>query len=671
MNCSQLSLRRHSMVERHVMARGVRSARVLDAMREVPREQFVPRTLQEFAFDDVALPVIDGVLVPRPSAMGMMLEALNLKGSDRVLEVGAGVGYTSALLSRLCAAVYSVEPSGRAALAATSTLVRMQCHNVHVRHDSGMQSWAEEAPFDAIVVHASADHIPQALKDQLAPGGRLVMTLGRDPEVGELVRVTRLEDNDFRLEDMADMGSELIPGEAPHVSQHAGSVWQIAGTTSSGRKSATNETLLAKLVADTAEPFDSVESADLDGLLERVGDARLVLLGEATHGTSEFYRMRSHITRELITRKGFSFICIEGDWPDVARIDRHVREGSHSEEAWSGFARFPTWMWRNEEVRELVDWLREHNHSATCPVALYGLDLYSLYNSIAAVLAYLDQVDPTTAQLARQRYGCLTPWQSDPESYGQAALTARYRSCEQDVVNMLVEMQQKSPFYIGQDGDRLLDALQNARVVTQAERYYRTMYYGSRVAWNVRDTHMFTTLRHLLSFHGTESKAVVWAHNSHIGDSAATEMSLREEFNLGHLCRRTFGPSAYLVGFGTHSGTVAAASDWNGPMEVKTIRAALSASYEGLFHAADVERFILPLRERFAVRALLDGLAAPRLERAIGVIYRPDTERQSHYFDAVLPFQFDEYVWFDHSSAVTPLPAQVGEGLAQTYPFGA
>ena len=255
-------------------------------------------------------------------------------------------------------------------------------------------------------------------------------------------------------------------------------------------------------------------------------------------------------------------------------------------------------------------------------------------------------------------------------SYGLAALTTRYRSCEQDVVKMLVDLQQKSPVFIGHGAERLLDALQNARVVHQAERYYRTMYYGSRVAWNLRDSHMFSTLRHLLSFHGAASKAVVWAHNSHVGDSAATEMSLREEFNLGHLCRQAFGPLACLVGFGTHGGTVAAASEWDAPMEVKPVRPSLPGSYEHLFHASGVERFVLPLREQPGTKAMIDGLAVPRMERAIGVIYRPDTERQSHYFDAVLPRQFDEYIWLDETRAVTPLPGKVREGLADTYPFG-
>lgn len=670
MNHSDFVQRRSTMVDRHVMGRQVRAAPVLDAMREVPREQFAPRNLQEFAFDDVALPVNGGLLLPRPSVVGLMLAALDLRVQDKVLEIGTGVGYVTALLSRLCASVHSVEPQGPAALAASSTLKRLGCHNAQVRHDSGAEGWPQEAPFDAILVHARSRHIPHVLKQQLAVGGRLVMTLGEDPEVGELVRVTRLPGDQYQVEDMADIGAEPVVGEAPHVAMHTGAIWRVPGGSASGKAATGADAALARQVAEVAEDFDSLDTADLEPLLRRVGDARVVLLGEATHGTSEFYRLRARITRELITRKGFSFIAIEGDWPDAARIDRHVRAGASQAEAWSGFARFPSWMWRNEEVRGFVDWLREHNAQAAQPVAFHGLDLYSLYSSIDAVVKYLDRVDPAAAQLARQRYGCLTPWQSDPASYGLSGLTTRYRSCEQDVVNMLVDMQQKSPVYIGHDGEHLLDALQNARVVSQAERYYRTMYYGSRASWNLRDTHMFTTLRHLLSFHGAQSKAVVWAHNSHVGDSAATEMSLREEFNLGHLCRQTYGSSAFLVGFGTHHGTVAAATDWDGPMEAKVVRPSLPGSYERLFHASGVARFLLPLREPQASAALLNGLATPRLQRAIGVIYRPDTERQSHYFDAVLPRQFDEYVWFNDTRAVTPLPARVGEGLADTYPFG-
>jgi protein-L-isoaspartate(D-aspartate) O-methyltransferase len=328
-------------------------------------------------------------------------------------------------------------------------------------------------------------------------------------------------------------------------------------------------------------------------------------------------------------------------------------------------------MWRTEEVRGFVDRLRERN-AGLAParrIAFHGLDLYSLFNSIRSVLEYLDDVDPAAAGVARRRYGCLTPWQSDPATYGQAALSGAHETCEREVVSMLVDLMHKRRAYAEHDGARFLDAVQNARLVANAERYYRTMYYGSRASWNLRDGHMFQTLKALLDFHGPESKALVWAHNSHLGDSAATEMASRGEYNVGHLCRKEFGDAAYSIGFGTNSGTVAAASEWDGPMEVKRVRPAWAGSYERLCHETGVERFMLPLRKATSGE-LLRGLAKARLERAIGVIYRPETELESHYFQAVLPRQFDEYVWFDESEAVTPLDTKKVEGLPDTYPFG-
>ena len=305
--------------------------------------------------------------------------------------------------------------------------------------------------------------------------------------------------------------------------------------------------------------------------MARIGDAKVVLLGEASHGTSEFYRMRDRITRELIATKGFRFVAIEGDWPDAARVDHYVRHLEYPPSEWTAFARFPTWMWRNEEVRTFVEWLRAHN-AALKPddrVAFHGLDLYSLYDSIRAVLKYLDEIDPSTARVARERYGCLTPWQSDPATYGHAALTGAYPTCELEVAVVLTDLLHKRRAYADRDGERFMDAVQNARLIANAEQYYRIMYYGSRASWNLRDSHMFETLKTLLAFHGAKAKAVVWAHNSHIGDASATEMFSRGEYNIGHLCRKEFGNRVYAVGFGTDSGTVAAASDWDGPMEVE------------------------------------------------------------------------------------------------------
>jgi len=381
--------------------------------------------------------------------------------------------------------------------------------------------------------------------------------------------------------------------------------------------------------------------------------------------------MHERISRELIERKGFSFVAIEGDWPDAARIDHYVRHAETAPSEWTAFARFPAWMWRNQEVRSFVDWLRARNAGVDPGrrVAFHGLDLYSLFNSIRSILDYLDDVDPGSARVARQRYGCLTPWQSDPVTYGHAALTGGYQTCEREVISMLKDLLQKRRAYAEHDGERFLDAVQNARLVANAERYYRIMYYGSRASWNLRDRHMFDTLETLLSFRGPASKAIVWAHNSHVGDSEATEMASRGEYNIGHLCRQKFGDAAYSVSFGTDHGTVAAASEWDGPMELKVVQPALVESYERLCHEAGSSRFLLPLRHP-APAAVADGLLKPRLERAIGVIYRPETELQSHYFQALLSHQFDEYIWFDETRAVAPLKTHELEGLPDTYPFG-
>jgi len=664
---SRFSKLRKEMVERAIFARGVRSELVLNAMRNVPRESFLPTRLREFAYDDTALPIEEGQTISQPYIVAFMIEALVLRGGEKVLEIGAGSGYAAAVLSEIAADVYTVERHGPLAEKAAATLADLGYDNVHVLHGDGTRGWPAHAPYDAIIVAASGPTIPESLKDQLKIGGRLVMPVGTDAHVQELVRVTRTAQREYRREDLADVRFVPLLGEegwAPEAAEPA----RVRHAPLTG---AISEEKLVNRIAGAAEPFGSIDTVDLVPLLERVGDARLVLLGEATHGTSEFYRMRERISRELIVKKGFRFIAIEGDWPDAARVDHYVRHLEYPPSEWTAFARFPTWMWRNNEVRDFVNWLREHNAGAKheARVAFHGLDLYSLYVSIRSVLNYLDQVDPEAAKVARQRYGCLTPWQGDPATYGHAALTGSYRTCEPHVVRALKELLEKRVAYTEHDGERFFDAVQNARLVTNAERYYRIMYYGSRASWNLRDEHMFTTLKNLLAFYGTGSKAIVWAHNSHVGDSAATEMALRGEHNIGHLCRQEFGGSAYLVGFGTNSGTVAAASDWDGPMEVKKVQPALPKSYERLCHASGHPRFMLGLRNRAELTSA-QGLGKPQLERAIGVVYRPETERASHYFQAILPRQFDEYVWFDDTRAVTPFDTAELAGLPDTYPFG-
>ncbi|HEX7181639.1 MAG TPA: protein-L-isoaspartate(D-aspartate) O-methyltransferase [Thermoanaerobaculia bacterium] len=677
---------RRAMVEHQLAARGIRDQRVLDAMNTVPREAFLPERLAEFAYEDTPLPIEEEQTISQPYVVAAMAEALKLSPDDRVLEVGAGSGYAAAVLGRIASEVWAIERHAALAQSARQRMEKLGYGNVHILHGDGTLGLPGHAPYDGIVVAAGGPDVPQALVDQLAPGGSLVIPIGPDPRLQQLVRVRKNEDGTTEREDLGAVRfvpligaqgwteegrrAEEVPiaPEAPPAEEKP----RRRGVKEAGAVSSPAQ--ISKLIRETAEPFEDIEEADLSGLLERIGDCRVVLLGEATHGTSEFYRMRARITRELILRKGFNVVAVEADWPDAAKIDRYVRPRARPvrSDGLQTFARFPTWMWRNREVRDFVHWLHDHNQGMGEPesrVSFHGLDLYSLYSSIHAVTRYLDEVDPEAARIARIRYGCLTPWEQDPALYGQAALMGRYETCEPGVVATLLDMLKKQMEYETEDGESFLDAVQNARIAANAERYYRIMYYGSRESWNLRDRHMFDTLETVLAFRGPESKAVVWEHNSHIGNAAATEMGARGELNVGQLVREEYGLGAYLVGFGTDHGTVAAATNWDEDMQIKNVRPSHPESYERLCHDSGVSAFLLNLRapSREEVR---EELQSPRLERAIGVIYRPETELQSHYFQAVLPWQFDEYIWFDESRAVTPLGGEEIHGMPETYPFG-
>jgi erythromycin esterase-like protein len=429
---------------------------------------------------------------------------------------------------------------------------------------------------------------------------------------------------------------------------------------------------ITRAVQHGAEILPAPERAeDFGALFGRFGEARLVLLGEATHGTSEFYRARTAVTRHLIQHHGFTIVAVEADWPDAARIDGYVRHRAPRPARGKAFARFPGWMWRNIEVMEFADWLRAHNDALSPDrrASFHGLDVYSLGASIAAVLEYLERVDPKAARIARQRYACLTPWHEEPAGYGRAVLHGGKDPCEDEVAAQLTELLTKRLSYMRDDGEAFFDAAQNARIVRAAEQYYRIMYHGSRESWNLRDRHMFDTLQALLASRGPDSKAIVWAHNSHIGNAAATAMGWQGEFNIGELCHVAYGDDAVLIGFGTDRGTVAAASDWDGPMEVKIVRPARPDSYEHAFRRTGIARSLTHWRGP-AARELADTLRESMLERAIGVIYRPESELTSHYFEAALAEQFDAYVWFEETKAVTPLPAGRPQGVPETYPFG-
>ena len=656
----QFAQAREEMVARQIAGRGIADRHLLAALREVPRHEFVSAEMARHAYDDSPLPIEADQTISQPYIVALMIEAAEVAPGDKVLEIGAGSGYAAAVMGRIAERVVAIERHGELAEIASERMRRLGYDNVAIVHGDGSRGWPDEAPFEAILAAASGSHVPEVLMRQLSVGGTLVMPVGEPASVQNLIKVRRLGDDDFEQEDLGPVRF------VPLIGEHG---WRDGGEAPGSPRPSSIE----QRIAQASEPLPDFEDPAFGQLFDRFAHARVVLLGEASHGTSEFYRARAAITQRLVRHHGYNIVAVEADWPDAAFIDRYVRHrpGREGEEA--AFQRFPTWMWRNVEVDEFIRWLRRFNEGRGPAemAGFYGLDLYNLSSSMRAVIDYLDDVDPDAARLARERYGCLQPWSRDPALYGRLAITEGYARCEGQVLEMLHELQSKRWDYIARDGEEWLDAAANARLVKNAEAYYRAMYHGAAESWNLRDTHMFETLCQLLEAKGLHSKAVVWAHNSHIGNAAYTEMGqVRDELNIGQLVKERFRERSSLIGFGTHRGTVAAATDWDGAMEVKDVGPSLPGSYERLSHDSGVGRFLLDLREGELDTGLREELMEARLERFIGVIYRPETERWSHYAQAILPRQFDAWVWFDETGAVTPLVTETREGEDETWPFG-
>lgn len=430
----------------------------------------------------------------------------------------------------------------------------------------------------------------------------------------------------------------------------------------------------AAAIREAARPLHGTPE-DYDDLLELVADSRVVLLGESTHGTHEFYRERARITSRLVSELEFDAVAVEADWPDAYRVDRYVRGrggDAGADEALSSFKRFPAWMWRNREVLDFVAWLRSYNDFHAHQAGFYGLDLYSLYSSIEAVLGYLWNTDGEAHARARERYACFGGVR-DPQEYAYQTGYGGGSSCEDAAVAQLLDLQRQALEDVEGDEEGHFAAEQNARLVVNAERYYRTMFRAHVSSWNMRDRHMADTLlaidERLTAQLDRPAKIVVWAHNSHVGDARATQMGEQGELNIGQLARAMYGRLAFNVGFTTYTGTVTAASSWDSPSELKRVLPAAPESYEGFFHVLGPERFWLPLKGR-------RDLVPPRLlERAIGVLYLPQNERQNHYFTADLAHQFDAVVHIDETEALTPLePGELwhpGEEVPETFPFAA
>ncbi|WP_374406778.1 protein-L-isoaspartate(D-aspartate) O-methyltransferase [Pelagerythrobacter sp.] len=647
---------RRAMVTRQIRHRGIADPRILAAFGEVPRERFVPADLAEFAYDDGPLPIGEGQTISQPYIVACMIEAVGIEAGDRVLEVGAGSGYAAAVLSRLAGQVFAIERHAILAQQARERIEALGYGNCTVIAGDGMDGLPGEAPFDAILVAARGLEVPDALRHQLAVGGRMVIPIG-DEAVQQLRCVVRTAEDAWDSHDIAPVRFvPLLPGAVAEDGARAATDHRPA-----------RDRTLPELIADAAIPLGEIADPGFASAFDRFADRRVVMLGECSHGTYEFYAARAAITRHLVQRHGFNVIAVEGDWPDAAAYDRYIRSKPQRTGAPPPFQRFPTWMWRNTVIPGLLRDLKAINahRDERDQAGFYGLDIYNMSGSIEAVLAYLDEHDPDTAAVARERYGCLTPWQADPATYGRAALRSGYAECEAAVVAQCRDLLETA---LAEDGDGL-GAAMNARLIASAERYYRAMYYGGSESWNLRDSHMAKTLEHLLDARGPHAKAVVWAHNSHIGDARATEMgSVRGEHDIGQLAREKWGRDVALIGFGTHGGTVSAASDWDGEREVKRIVPSRRDSYERLCHDSGVARFLLDLT---GDGPLARRLAEPLLERFIGVIYRPESERWSHYSEVVLPEQFDGYVWFDETRALEPLERhEPNSNIPETWPFG-
>jgi protein-L-isoaspartate(D-aspartate) O-methyltransferase len=653
------TLREH-MVDGQIAARGLNDPRLLDAFRAVPREEFISPDYAGYAYQDSPLPIESGQTISQPYIVALTIDAAGIKQGDKVLEVGAGSGYAAAVIGQIADEVIAIERHHELVELAQERMKRLGYGNVRIVEGDGTLGWPEGAPFDAIVAAASGSHVPKSWVEQLKPGGRIVVPLGNQQSVQSLIKVTKREDGSLEREDLG--GVRFVPLIGKEGFRDSGSGILVRS--------------LPQMIADAAEPLPDIEDPAFAALFDRFADARVVLLGEASHGTSEFYRARAAITRRLIERHGFTIVALEADWPDAATLDRIVRHRQPREGEEEAFSRFPTWMWRNREFDNFVRWLHGHNkgRGEQEMAGLFGLDLYNLSASMRAVVDYLEERDPKLADEARKRYECLSPYARNPAAYGRLAMSAGYAFCRDAVAAMLKQLFEQRLDLAAKDGEEWLDAMANARLVKNAEAYYRVMYVGSEDSWNLRDGHMFETLCALLDSRDPNSKAIVWAHNSHIGDARFTEMGMaRGELNIGQLAKQKFGDNARLIGLGTHTGFVAAADNWDEPMRIKAVRPSLAESYERLSHDSGVKRFLLDLREgqNPRVSALLEE---PHLERFIGVIYRPETERWSHYSQAILPYQFDGWVWFDETEAVTPLLGEVRPGeqpsVDETWPFG-
>ena len=640
-------------IEEQLKDKGISNTLLLEAFQDIPEAFFLSENLHPYFYEDVRIEKAIERTEPRVIVIARMLEQLQVKEEENILITGVDSVYILAVLSKIYKEVYAVESTKTYSNWALEVLKNIDITNVFIKAGKLENGWKAKGPFNAILCASEFKEIPDTVKNQLKIGARLLAPVGPDWAHVMLETIERISENEFITKALRDNYFIPRPTLIPKI----------------GTKVYPENEIIDE-IGISSIPFKTIKQFPIDGLLERIGDAKVVLLGEASHGTSEFYTTRQEITKALIEKKGFNLVCAEADWSDAEQINNYVRNQYQSQE-WMPFTRFPEWMWKNKEVLDFVNWLKKHNSKRNNTIGFYGLDLYGLENSIDLVIKYLQDIDADLAALAKVRYSCIMPYMSNPSIYGKLVKNDKLQSCEKEVLKMLFDLlKNKNKLNHSQ---AYFYAYQNATVVVDAERYYKAMYYGSAESWNLRDFHMFYTLKSLLTYYGNDSKAVVWAHNSHIGNALATEMYARGEVNIGHLCKEHYGNKSYNIGFGTHTGTVAASMNWGDSMQVMKVNESIKESYEYLCYKTNVSNFTLPLREEHSEKKLREFLNTPRLERAIGVVYRPETELRSHYFKAALPSQFDEYIWFNKTKAITALETKAiteKTRLSDIHPFG-
>ncbi len=429
---------------------------------------------------------------------------------------------------------------------------------------------------------------------------------------------------------------------------------------------------ISDLIANISTPLNN--SSDLDPLIKYIGDAKYVLLGEASHGTHEYYTWRAKISQRLIEEKGFSFIAVEGDWPDCYRLNRYIKNYPHSgknaRDVLHAFNRWPTWMWANWETVAFAEWLKKFNLglSVEKKIGFYGLDVYSLWESMESIVEYLKKNDPKTLQVALKAVECFEPYKAhEGQSYAKASAIVP-ELCEKEVINLLSEIRGKIAQY-NSDYENVFSTEQNALVAVNAEQYYRAMIKGGPQSWNIRDRHMTTTLDRLMNFYGKDAKVIVWEHNTHIGDARATDMAREGMINVGQLVTEKHAKDGVvLVGFGSYKGSVIASREWGGVIHKMPVPSAINESWEHILHHAKGPKNKLLMLYKLKSN---DFVGKHIGHRAIGVVYHPEYEQYGNYVPSILPMRYDAFIFIDSTKALHPLHIKPdGQQVPETFPFG-